>query len=423
MKKAALIVYLVFYLLFSPLMSDFCLAQTSTQKRIVFVQTFDEAPSHELDELRGKIEKYLSTASDITIIPAPDVVAYFGDQKKSFLTKGDRLYYQAEDLYYSFTPEKSYGLIKAAIDELKKHPGVNGNLVKAYLLKAQVEWYLNHPGDAHESLLSAISNNLGQEELSDFYYDPKMRHFYSKAYKEFLQNHEIITLNIHTHRSKKSPIYVNGILRGQSPQISIKVPADQIQWVSTGNDPEAPLVAVSNQKKITITVGQNVFNEGKIQLVGFKNDTTSNLVQKSFGLGSFSGADYVILLGKENFENGQRVSISAVNVRKYRMTDTKIIETHDLGKSYKSVASVAGDFIMSLDSKNSLVQEQAEAATTPVAPKKSKSFFKKPVGKIVLGALLVGTVAAVAVGVAGSSGGASISSASISGPVPSVPAN
>lgn len=427
MKKIILTVYLIFYLSFLPSLSNLCFAETLAKKRIAIVQIHDESPSKELDELKKRIEKYLSTASDVTLVSNTDIAAWFGnrDPKKSYLTKGDRLFYQAEDLYYSFTPEKSYGLIKASIDELRKYPGTNGNLVKAHLMKAQIESYMNKPSEAHQSLLQAISYNLGQEELSDFYYDPKTRHFYNKAFEEFVKKHEIINLNIRSRGSKKSPIYLNGVLRGYSPHVTIKVPADQVQWVSAGNDPEAPLVAVSNQRKIQITAKQNIFDEGKMAPVGFKDDDSSHLIEKSYGLGSFVGADYVILLKLEGVSDLKKVNVMAMNVRKYNMTDTKVLEIRDLKKSYKTVTSVAGDFIMSLDAGQSVAMQNV---STPAVKKgsdfknkKSKPFFKSPAGKITIGALVLGAASAIAVGVAASSGGSGISSASVSGPVPTVP--
>lgn len=421
MKKLFLHAYLILYLFFSPLFTQLCFAEFSAKKRIAIVQIYDEVPSKELAELKNRIEKYLSTANNVTLVSNTDIAAWFGnrDPKKSHLTKGDRLFYQAEDLYYSFTPEKSYGLIKASIDELQKYPGTNGNLVKAHVMKAQIEGYMNKPSEAQQSLLKAISYNLAQEELSDFYYDPKTRHFYKKAYEEFLQKHEIIDLNIRSRGSKKSPIYVNGVLRGYSPQITVKVSADQVQWVSAGNDPEAPLVAVSNQKKIQITAKQNIFDEGKMAPVGFKDDDSSHLIEKSYGLGSFVGADYVILLKMEGVSDLKKVNVMVMNVRKYNMVDTKVVEVRDLKKSYKSVTSAAGDFIMSLDASQALAVQNV---TIPaVKNKKSKSFFKSLSGKITIGALVLGAASAIAVGVATSSGGSTVSSASVSGPAPTVP--
>lgn len=427
MKKIFLNLYLILYILFSPFLTNLCFAESPAKRRIAIVQIYDEAPSKELNELKIRIEKYLSTANNVVLVSNTDIAAWFGnrDPKKTHLTKGDRLFYQAEDLYYSFTPEKSYGLVKASIDELKKYPGTNGGLFKAYLMKAQIEVYMNKTAEAHQSLLQAISYNLGQEELSDFYYDPKTRHFYNKAYGEFVQKHEIINLNIYSRGNKKSPIYVNGVLRGYSPQVTIKVPSDQIQMVSAGNDPEAPLVAVSNQKQIRITAKQNIFDEDKMSPVGFRNDDSSHLIEKSYGLGSFVGADYIILLKMEGTGVLQKVNVMAMNVRKYNMTDIKVVEVHDLKKSYKSVTSVAGDFIMSLDASQSVAVQNGTTSVVKndlvVKNKKSKSFFKSSAGKITIGALILGAASAIILGVASSAGESTTSSASVSGPAPTVP--
>jgi hypothetical protein len=108
------------------------------------------------------------------------------------------------------------------------------------------------------------------------------------------------------------------------------------------------------------------------------------------------------------------------------MTDTKVLEVRDLKKSYKTVTSVAGDFIMSLDAGSLVAVQNTEESSQiqkSAVPKKSKPFFKSSAGNITLGALVLGAASGIVLGLASSSGGSSAASASFSGPVPSVPGN
>jgi hypothetical protein len=432
MLRSTILIYLIFSFIFTPVFTQPAQAAARKKSFVVLPVHEGKVPDKQLLRLRYKIQDYFLKSRKVSLIPHSKVVDYFNRNTENNLTQteGDKLFTFLEDEYYSGSMQKSLeALIK--IEELHKtNPGTNASLFKGYLFATLIHIFYQHPKKAFEAAKKAAALNLSVNELNEYLYPPTLRKVYQKAHKHVMANWNTKWLNIHVKGNKEQPIFLNGMYRGYARSLKIEVPSDHAQYVSAGNSTHSAVVIVAKEGK-EITVAAKSIDKKlnkNFEPVGLKKDNDRMLSFNSLMLAEHVHADQIVLFELFEYENFARLVVKVVDVDLNKITKPKNIDIVDINEDANTAASIAVDFASNLSQRDFFEpSEVTQVDSTPVIVGdrgKKKSFFKKPIGMVLIGAVVVGAATAIAVGAtAGGSSGSGVTNTSVTGPLPTVPGN
>lgn len=412
------------------------LAFSYSKKEVALVEVFEEVPTKWGSDFRHKLERNLIQSKKVRVISADKVAAYFNKTivNDEALTPGDKLYQEAQRLFLNFDLEGAQKIADQAIGELQKKPGTQGSLIKASLLKAQSALEMNSADIALKATEEAISYNVSAVKLDDYYYAPKFQRFYGKIYSAYISTTPLLDITVYDRGEKDLPVYVNGVLRGYGPTLTIKAPKIARLHIMVGDSPKAPVIRIdageASREGVSVVGKKIAVSTSPLRApIGFKNDSKSSLTDQAIGLGMALSADEVVLIKVDELQYLNRMTLNVVDVKTGAMSPARQIDVVDIEDDLDSAAQVAGKFIDDWPSSR-LAKAEKEADTPVLVGKKksgkSSSFFKKPVAWIVIGTLVIGAGVGAALGMGGGGGGggggeSTTTTTSISGPAPDTP--
>ena len=410
--------------------------QTSSgrhRERVAVVEVFTRLPGNDGTLLRRKLEGSLRSSKKVELVSAEDVGNYFRENQfpAEANTEGDRIYLQAQNHFLNLERREAKVLLASALAELEKDPGRNGSLVKAHLLKAQMELGEGNTETAVKAMREAVALDASTEELDNYLYPPSLQRFYHKVREEFIKWHSLVDLTVKVRGEKVLPIYVNGVAKGVGPSLTLKVAEDRVQRVSAGGS--AIKVEPSKVDSLGVSVTGKGFSLspgfGK-RLVGFWKSSTAQLTEDAVRLGSSVNAGKVVLMELEKAGVMDRMTLSVVDILSGQIAGMKKIDMVDVEENAESAVGVAAGFITGLSKRESARTEVAKSPTEgaeapaplPVIKKhkEKKSFFKTPIPWIIVGVVVAGAGAGLAFGMGGGHDPdpESTTSVSVSGPAP-----
>lgn len=424
--KRVFTIYLILFFINLPLMSP-CLA---AQRSVALVEVYDSSPSKNLGQMRHKIESFLLESKRVRLISADKIVAYFdksstgdtatdiagGDKSQS--TKGDQVYREAEDLNDAFRVNKAYEVVQVAIEELKKDCGRQGNLINAYLLKANLEITQGKSDEAYNSMQQAIALDVDLGKIDDYKYSPAMRSLYAKAYQRFVLENDITNFTVNIEGAQSLPIFVNGVMRGFGPQLTIKISKKARLSIAAGDKGRAKQV---NTDQANVTLEAKGKGSGSLvgnKIIGIKTGSFSAMTADAVALGKSVGADQVILVKLDEMHPVDKLLVTVVDVRKGRATPPKPFEMVSVSDDGDKVAKISTDYMLSPGAMT-----QTTHTTSPAVPQNNGTQArqkKRGHGALigaVIGVIAVGAGVGAVVALAGG-GSSSTVTTSLSGPVP-----
>ncbi len=403
--KDIFIFVLILQIVSLPLAAPECFA--ASKKTIAVVEVFKNKPSNDLSLLRHELERTIMRSKKMQLVVSSRVAAYFnhGKTDSPSMTEGDILYREAEDLFMAFKNHQALDVLTLCTSELNKKPGISGTLVKAYLLKAQIKNEIGKYKEAFESMVKAVSYNLSQKKLDTYVFSPRTRRLFEKARRKYIVQTKISDLTVNVKGKKKSPIYINGVFRGNGPLLIVKVPENHVQFVSTGT-------AVTSFKKTSkkeITLAARNSSRFSKEYIGFKNGDSKHLLIQARDLGQKVRADYVALMSLSESNAISKIKLIIVDVKKGLYSKTKVIDVKDAAEDANKTAKRARQFIASL-SRNDFSKIDMQFAKKKI---NKNTLIYSAIGAVVLG-VGIGTALALSSG----SGEPSVSTSpvSVSGP-------
>lgn len=380
--KKTLCFYLIYVLICLPLAQGVSAAK---KKSVTVIEVYKSAPSAQLKQMHAKIENYLNQNDSINV-KTQNFESTLTQQSTTppppppptpqIWTKGDETYVKAKDIQLN-NSKSALQRVRNSITMLKSDPGISGNLFNAYLLKAQIEFELGNDDAAFQSALKAISYNVDSESLSSSAISPRMRYLYQKAYNRFLSTYQLTDMTINVKEGLSIPIYVNGVLRGTQSSLTIKVPRNTVQIISTGHNTYKHMVkslraentiAVSAYNKDTAPVYYSAIPVS-YQSAGLLDTFFPSLVTQAQSLGRNVKAQQAALIKvdqvmpdtgkkkrkKDHYNNNHyQMQLSVVNVKNGNATQTQLYNIPNIYTDADKIAKMASDYIANL-SKQSFV--------------------------------------------------------------------
>lgn len=428
-----LVTYLSVFLIVTP-------AWAGSQKSVALVEVFESRPNPEFTQVSKQIETFLNRSKKVRLISQEKVASYFYKNQvlEGAMVEGDRLYDEAEDFFYAFLFNKALEVLERAEASFRKQPGTLEGLFKVQLLKAEINLSEGKTEEATSAVNKAISYDTSRQDLNSYSYPPKIRQFYQTLYRQYLRDHSLASLKIQVRGNKKVPIYINGVYRGDGPELEVKIPQYTPQMVTAGNGLKASVTAVTagspnfNGKALVSAKGETD-GEENAQTVGFKQSSLTSLTAKSVALGQALGADEVVLVKlSSGLGRGGQLSLRAIDPLTNQVGDEKrfalanlpedLIEAGRDGANYIEKPSWKG--LASVEKvEEESPQFQAELTKVKKEKKVGKKGFPKGILYALIGVVVVGAGVGVALGMGGGSGPgpSTTTSTSISGPAPETP--
>jgi len=375
--KKILIIYLVIFLTGLPCANQSFAAKRKSGRSVAVVEVYDQSSSPQLSKMHLKLEYFLKNHKNIHVVsgnsaklPAPQKIVKKPkiQTQTQMWTSGDECFMKAKNAYLDSTFGLALSRIKNCVGMLKNNPGISGNLFNAYLLKSQIEFELGNDDQSFQSTLKAISYNFDQNGLNSANYSPRMRYQFKEAYHKFLATNKLTHLTIVVEGGISMPIYVNGILRGTHSSLTIEVPRNSYQMISTGGIVHKHMVQAS-QKGNTVTVSSYNSNIPVIAspvnisygYLGLRNAFFPSLVSNAQGIGNNLRVNEVVLIKvdpifeskskSKKYKKGQmptkhhQMLLSIVDVKRGYATQTQLYDIPDIEVDADRVARLASNFI------------------------------------------------------------------------------
>lgn len=362
------------------------------------------------------------------------------------LTPGDELFIEAGKTYMSFDAELAMQKIDQAIYLLGRDPGLHGNLIEAWLFKAQILIEQGRSHDATLALEEAVALNLALTDLDAFSHSAQLRQHYRRAYQNFMTKTAVEEMSV-TVSGGVLPVYVNGMLRGTGPALTIRFPKGRPQILRAGGSLKSRKHLTA--ERVVALSGRAGSDEKKPDKIGdptlIKPAPLKALVAQVLQRAQTSAVDEVILL-EVGRENGQkRITMVVVDVASARISHPLTLETDGGESGMQVMISQAENYLRTLspeafaevdtlagvteDGRPSAVKSKHKKTDSGEKSEKRKSFFASPAGIAIIGVLVAGAGVGAAFMLGGGGGGGGSSAASttttvtISGPAPSVPSS
>lgn len=352
---------------------------------------------------------------------------------------GDFLFEQARQSYFDFDTELAMQKIDQAIFAFSREPGMQGNWVEAWLLKAQILLEQGNAHDAIESLTEAVALNLSQSDLDAFDHSGRLRQYYRMVYRDYIVKTDIHEMVITVNRSS-APVYVNGVLRGAGTSITIKCPRNRPQILRAGTALAAKkiktiesMVSLSPRMKKEQQDSDEVIQANTFLI---KPAKLAVLVNQAVAKAEQQGLDEVILLQKEKIDGTGQLTVLIVDVATKKVSHPLGLVSADFDGDKESLVLQAVNFIRNsnpaayADATFLSGDEPKEKSRNKDKNEKKKSFFASPAGIAIIGVLVAGAGTGAVLALGGGGGGspgttgtttAPTTTVTISGPVPTGP--
>ena len=382
------------------------------------IEVYDQTPARDLRNIRQQLEKNIQKSFRWQIASSTHIASYFNQTtpNKKDQTQGDLLYLEAEYLFLAFKLKPALDLVKMSLIKLKKKPGSQESLIKANLLKTQIEWELGQNKDAWNSMLDCVSYDLSRKQLDSYQYSPKLRRYFTKARAAYLTKNKTASLTITVNQNTKTPIYVNGVYRGIGPTIDILVPLNTTQLISAGS--ELKKVVVKHENTTAFIKGHygHIVNTLK-KNIGFTNRDFLSLAKNAQQLGQSINASRVILIKLNDLGSMSKLLVTAVDVKRGTVSKTFSYDVVDPYEDANTIAKTISKKLFSLSATAFKKPLQSKISDPPQIKSKRKLTPYLIAG---LGITLVtGIITAFTLGRSGNN--PSSSEVSISGPLPTTP--
>lgn len=400
--------YLIFFLVFEPVVF-------AASKKVALIEVFEHEPSRKLTNLRYLLEKRLSDSRKVELVSPEKIRSYFQQGKLSpqGLVQGDVLVEKAERQLFNDDTKACLSTLNHAVGDLSHHPGIQGSLIRAYLMRAQVFQGMKKKKEAVADLEKAVSINGGAQNLDLFSYPPALAKGYRAAYASYSKNHRWVSVKVETKGADNLPIYLNGQIKGHGPVAYLKIPQDTSQLISAGNAGAIKTIKNTQTKTLNVSLvgtNQKVRSLG-VHSLGFeKMDSDAALLSEGVALGKNVHADYVVMLELTELNYFKRLNVRVANVPGHSLSAAKPIDVMGLASNADSIASVVADYITHLDAASFVSPKQESHDPVLLGKKKNKTLLWGAIGVLVAGAA-AGTVLLLS----GSSGSSNSSVVSVSG--------
>jgi hypothetical protein len=390
-----------------------------TKKSMAVIEVYDQTPSRDLRNIRQQLEKNIQKSSRWQLASNNHIASYFNQTtpNKKEQTQGDLLYQEAEDLFLSFKLKQALEIVAMSLVKLKKKPGWQESLIKATLLKTQIEWELGKNKDAWNSILASVSYDLSRKQLDSYQYSPKLRRYYAKARAAYFAKNKTASLTITVNQSLKTPIYVNGVYRGMGPKKDILVPLNITQLVSAGSGLKKVVTKNKNTTAIIKGQSENIFSTPK-KNIGFKNRDFLSLAKKAQQLGLAINASRVVLIKLNDLGSMSQLLVTTVNVKRGTVSKTLTYDVVDPYEDANTLSNIVSRKITALSTASFKKPHQSKISDPPkIKPKKKL----KPHYLIAGLGIALGTGLITALAFSSSGKNSPNSEISISGPLPTAP--
>ncbi len=383
-----------------------------------------ETDGESLEKISERIRDALSNQGKYRVLDNKKTDAFFANnpnlltQPKASITL-NRYLEEATQFYIDFAYKEGIGLLENTIEAFYNTQSLQKQafaLRDAHVILGNIYTADDNKRKAVQSLREAIRLDP-HYEIDPIVYPPNTVSNFNQAKQEYLKEQKSTKLEIATSPSG-AEIYVNGILKGNSP-ISLDNFSQGTHFILVKKpeyEPFAVKLQVTKDTKEKVDLKKKV--QPQLDLHGLKVAQLKDipeLVRLGSLVGEGLGVQKVVLVSLEELGWHHRVTTRMIDI-KYRASHKhNSVEVLDLPKDSRSAAKVLAEDLNKLSDVDLAKdpKKYAESDVVVIGTKRKKSLLKNPLLWSLLGVLVAGgATSAVLLTRGGGDGGASGSESS-----------